>query len=128
MIYAFGAATFLDSTSLTFGTPENLITVPILLNVYMIFFKSLSREDGVAEVQLGQTHIMCVVSCVLVQPYPDRHNEGILAVYTEFSPMADPTFEVGQLAEGAVELGQIIDRGLRFVARSICFFPKKKKD
>ena len=71
---------------------------------------------------------MCVVSCVLVQPYPDRHNEGILAVYTEFSPMADPTFEAGQLAEGAVELGQIIDRGLRFAARSICFSPKKKKD
>lgn len=72
-----------------------------------------SREDGAAEVQLGQTHVMCVVSCQLVKPFPDRPNEGSLAVFTEFSPMADPTFEAGRQSESAVELGRVIDRGLR---------------
>ncbi|XAR60352.1 hypothetical protein NMG60_11033688 [Bertholletia excelsa] len=71
------------------------------------------REDGSAEVQLGQTHVMGFVTSQLVQPYRDRPNEGTLSIYTEFSPMADPAFEVGRLGESAVELGRIIDRGLR---------------
>ncbi|KAH9312287.1 hypothetical protein KI387_027322 [Taxus chinensis] len=71
------------------------------------------REDGAAEVQLGQTHVMGIVTGQVLQPYRDRPNEGTLAVFTEFSPMADPAFEVGRPGEFAVELGRIIDRGLR---------------
>lgn len=71
------------------------------------------REDGSAEVQLGQTHVMGFVTAQLVQPYKDRPNEGSLAIYTEFSQMADPSFEAGRPGESAVELGRIIDRGLR---------------
>ncbi|KAH7560655.1 hypothetical protein JRO89_XS10G0063000 [Xanthoceras sorbifolium] len=70
-------------------------------------------EDGSSEVQLGQTHVMGFVTCQLVQPYRDRSNEGTLSIYTEFSPMADPSFEPGRPGESAVELGRIIDRGLR---------------
>ncbi|XP_060216060.1 exosome complex component RRP45A-like [Lycium barbarum] len=72
-----------------------------------------AREDGSSEVQLGQTHVMSFVTSQLVQPYRDRPNEGTLSVFTEFSPMADPSFEVGRPSESAVELGRIIDRGLR---------------
>ncbi|KAH7681016.1 exosome complex component RRP45 protein [Dioscorea alata] len=71
------------------------------------------REDGSSEVQLGETHVMGYVTSQLVQPYRDRPNEGTLAIYTEFSPMADPTFEAGRPGESAVELGRVIDRGLR---------------
>ncbi|XP_010667892.1 exosome complex component RRP45B isoform X2 [Beta vulgaris subsp. vulgaris] len=71
------------------------------------------REDGSSEVQLGQTHVMGFVTAQLVQPYKDRPNEGSLAIFTEFSPMADPSFETGRPGESAVELGRIIDRGLR---------------
>ncbi|KNA21757.1 hypothetical protein SOVF_040530 isoform B [Spinacia oleracea] len=71
------------------------------------------REDGSSEVQLGQTHVMGFVTAQLVQPYKDRPNEGSLAIYTEFSPMADSSFETGRPGESAVELGRIIDRGLR---------------
>ncbi|KAJ4976746.1 hypothetical protein NE237_001852 [Protea cynaroides] len=71
------------------------------------------REDGSSEVQLGQTRVMGVVTCQLLQPYRDRPNEGTLSIFTEFSPMADPSFEVGRPGEFAVELGRIIDRGLR---------------
>ncbi|GFQ05261.1 protein eceriferum 7 [Phtheirospermum japonicum] len=70
-------------------------------------------EDGSSEVQLGQTRVMGFVTSQLVQPYRDRPNEGALAIFTEFSPMADPSFEVGRPGEFAVELGRIVDRGLR---------------
>ncbi|XP_047978280.1 exosome complex component RRP45A-like [Salvia hispanica] len=70
-------------------------------------------EDGSSEVQLGQTRVMGFVTSQLVQPYRDRPNEGTLAIFTEFSPMADPSFEVGRPGESAVELGRIVDRGLR---------------
>ncbi|KAL5987312.1 Exosome complex component rrp45b [Asimina triloba] len=71
------------------------------------------KEDGSSEVQLGQTHVMGYVTAQLVQPYRDRPNEGTLSVFIEFSPMADPSFEAGRPGEFAVELGRIIDRGLR---------------
>ncbi|MCL7034879.1 hypothetical protein MKW94_005890 [Papaver nudicaule] len=71
------------------------------------------REDGSSEVQLGQTHVMGFVTSQLVQPYRDRPNEGTLSIFTEFSPMADPSFEAGRPGEFAIELGRIIDRGLR---------------
>ncbi|XP_021771010.1 exosome complex component RRP45B-like isoform X5 [Chenopodium quinoa] len=71
------------------------------------------RKDGSTEVQLGQTHVMSFVTAQLVQPYRDRPNEGSLNIYTEFSPMADPSFEAGRPGESAIELGRIIDRGLR---------------
>ncbi|XP_062173217.1 exosome complex component RRP45A-like [Alnus glutinosa] len=72
-----------------------------------------SSVDGSAEVQLGQTHVMGFVTAQLVQPYKDRPNEGTLSMFTEFSPMADPSFEPGRPGEAAVELGRVIDRGLR---------------
>ncbi|KAK8601883.1 hypothetical protein V6N13_058447 [Hibiscus sabdariffa] len=71
------------------------------------------REDGSSEVQLGQTRVISIVTAQLVQPYRDRPKEGMLSIFTEFSPMADPSFEPGRPGELAVELGRIIDRGLR---------------
>ncbi|CAN0922477.1 Exosome complex component RRP45B [Linum grandiflorum] len=71
------------------------------------------RQDGSSEVQLGHTHVMGFVSSQLVQPYRDRPNEGTMSIFTEFSPMADPSFELGRPGESAIELGRIVDRGLR---------------
>lgn len=73
------------------------------------------KDEGSAEVQLGQTHVMAFVTAQLVQPYRDRPNDGSLSIFTEFSPMADPSFEPGRPGESAVELGRVIDRGLRLV-------------
>ncbi|CAI0541400.1 unnamed protein product, partial [Linum tenue] len=74
---------------------------------------NFGREDGSADVQLGHTHVMGFVSSQLVQPYRERPNEGTMSIFTEFSPMADPSFELGRPGESAIELGRIIDRGLR---------------
>ncbi|KAE8705727.1 Protein ECERIFERUM 7 [Hibiscus syriacus] len=73
------------------------------------------RGDGSSEVQIGQTRVMGIVTAQLIQPYKDRPKEGTLSIFTEFSPMADPSFEPGRPGELAVELGRIIDRGLRDV-------------
>ncbi|XP_071698724.1 exosome complex component RRP45A-like [Rutidosis leptorrhynchoides] len=70
-------------------------------------------EDGSSEVQLGQTQVIGFITGQLVQPYKDRPNEGTFAIYTEFSPMADPSFEPGRPLDSAIELGRIVDRGLR---------------
>ena len=71
------------------------------------------------EVQLGQTRVLAVVKGEITQPYPDRGNEGSLSIFTEFSPMGDPAFEPGRPSEVAVELGRIIDRGLRYFSHII---------
>ena len=76
-------------------------------------------EDGSSEVQLGQTQVIGFVTAQLVQPYRDRPNEGSFSIYTEFSPMADPSFETGRPTDIAIELGRIIDRGLRYQSHSI---------
>ncbi|KAL9327813.1 hypothetical protein ACSQ67_002816 [Phaseolus vulgaris] len=74
---------------------------------------NLAKQDGSAEVHLGHTHVITFVTAQLVRPYKDRPNEGSLSIFTEFSPMADPSFEPGRPAESAVELGRVVDRGLR---------------
>ncbi|KAF8053418.1 hypothetical protein N665_1417s0015 [Sinapis alba] len=88
------------------------------------------KEYGSSEVQLGHTHVMGFVTAQLVQPYKDRPNEGSLSIFTEFSPMADPSFEPGRPGESAVELGRIIDRGLResraVDTESLCVLAGKK--
>ncbi|KAG4987412.1 hypothetical protein JHK82_029783 [Glycine max] len=73
----------------------------------------LAKQDGSAEVHLGQTHVMTFVTAQLVRPYRDRPNEGSLSIFTEFSPMADPSFDPGRPSDAAVELGRVVDRGLR---------------
>ncbi|CAM6093677.1 unnamed protein product [Calypogeia fissa] len=74
---------------------------------------TFAKQDGSVEVVQGQTRVMAVVTGQLGPPYPDRPTEGSLAIFTEFSPMADPSFEPGRPGEMAIELGRIIDRGLR---------------
>nr|KAJ0201442.1 hypothetical protein LSAT_V11C600313440 [Lactuca sativa] len=73
----------------------------------------LISEDGSSEIQLGHTRVMGFVTGQLVQPYRDKPSERTLAIYIEFSPMADPSFESGRPGESAIELGRIVYRGLR---------------
>ncbi|KAB2606196.1 protein RRP45A-like [Pyrus ussuriensis x Pyrus communis] len=87
------------------------------------------KEEGSAEVQLGQTHVMAIITAQLVQPYRDRPNDGTLSIFTEFSPMADPSFEPGRPGESPVELGRVINRGLREIravdTESLCVLSGK---
>lgn len=40
--------------------------------------------------------VICIVTAEVVKPWPDRPTEGFFAFHTEFSPMADPSFEGGR--------------------------------
>ena len=70
-------------------------------------------DDGVCEVQMGQTRVLAAVTAELVEPFPDRPNEGSIQFCVEFSPMASPSFEPGRPSEDAVELARIIEKSLR---------------
>ena len=80
----------------------------------------MCSEEGSSEVQLGQTHVMAFVTSQLVQPYRDRPNEGTRSIFTEFLPIADPSFEPGHPGEYAVELGRIVDHGPRWEQFIFC--------
>jgi len=73
----------------------------------------LPGTPGKAEVQLGTTRVIAIVSAEIVEPFPDRPTEGFFLFNTEFSPMADPNFELGRQSEYAIELGRVVERGLR---------------
>lgn len=79
-------------------------------------FRELSvtfRGLGHAEAAIGSTRCMCSVSAEIVEPPPERPNAGMLQLYCELSPMAAPEFRVGRSSDRAVEIGQILERGLK---------------
>jgi len=71
------------------------------------------RGLGHAEASIGSTRCMCSVSAEIVEPPVERPNAGILQTYCELSPMAAPEFRPGRASERAVEIGQILERGLK---------------
>ena len=56
---------------------------------------------------------MVRVSCELVRPYPDKPTEGFIQFQTNLSQMANPSFEMSRQTPLAVELGRVIERGLK---------------
>eukprot|EP01104_Vermistella_antarctica_P015412 TRINITY_DN5062_c0_g1_i1.p1 TRINITY_DN5062_c0_g1~~TRINITY_DN5062_c0_g1_i1.p1 ORF type:complete len:444 (+),score=169.41 TRINITY_DN5062_c0_g1_i1:142-1473(+) len=75
---------------------------------------SFGDDPGHVEVQLGRTRVMTVVSCEVMEPYPDRPTEGFFAFNTQVSPMASAAFAgSGRQPEQALEVGRVIERALR---------------
>ncbi|GLC35680.1 hypothetical protein PLESTB_000483100 [Pleodorina starrii] len=72
-----------------------------------------SLDDRSATVALGSTRVLSVVTASLEAPFPDRPSEGPLRFNVEFSPMASPAFEPGRPGEDAIQIGRLIERGLR---------------
>eukprot|EP01119_Soliformovum_irregulare_P018220 TRINITY_DN5540_c0_g1_i2.p1 TRINITY_DN5540_c0_g1~~TRINITY_DN5540_c0_g1_i2.p1 ORF type:complete len:465 (-),score=146.93 TRINITY_DN5540_c0_g1_i2:304-1530(-) len=62
---------------------------------------------------MGTTKVICIVTSEIVKPFGERPTEGFFKFNVEFSPMADPNFELGRPTEAAIELGRIVERGLR---------------
>jgi exosome complex RNA-binding protein Rrp42 (RNase PH superfamily) len=54
-----------------------------------------------------------VVTAALEAPFADRHSEGSLRFAVDLSPMASPAFDPARPGELAVELGRLVERGLR---------------
>ncbi|KNC77274.1 hypothetical protein SARC_10264 [Sphaeroforma arctica JP610] len=68
---------------------------------------------GNVEVQLGRSRVLCQISAVVVPPNEDRQHEGIVVFNTNLAQIADPQYEPGRPSALAIEVGRIIERGLK---------------
>jgi len=83
-------------------------------------FREISIETGVsknaegsARVKIGKTEVLVGVKMNVSEPYPDSPDKGNLMVTAELIPLSSPRFENGPPKFGAIELGRVIDRGIR---------------
>jgi exosome complex component RRP45 len=76
---------------------------------------SFTRAEGQAsaEVQLGRTRALAVVSSEVVPPYPDRPADGLLSFSVELSKMAEASIGAQRSSPIAAEIVRIIERGVR---------------
>jgi exosome complex component RRP42 len=80
----------------------------------LIIEKSVSKKaEGSVRVKLGKTEIIAGVKLAVGEPYPDSHNKGNLMVTAELLPLSSSRVELGKPGFDAIELGRIIDRGIR---------------
>ena len=78
-----------------------------------ISFDVSNMAEGSARVKLGKTEVIVGVKMSIGTPYPDSPEEGNLMVSSDLLPMASPRFEHGPPTFNAIELGRLVDRGLR---------------
>ena len=73
---------------------------------------SKNAESSVS-VKIGKTHVYCGVKMAVTTPYPDSQDEGTFMTTAELHPMASDSFDIGRPSIEAIELGRVIDRGIR---------------
>ena len=71
------------------------------------------NAEGSARVKLGKTEVIVGVKMAVSTPYDDSPNKGNLMVTAELLPLSSPRFENGPPKFPAIELGRVIDRGIR---------------
>ena len=83
-------------------------------------YRDIVVEDGISpcassaiKVSVGKTEVMVGVSLAPTTPYPDSPDEGTFMTSAELHPMASQQFDLGKPSITAVELGRVIDRGIR---------------
>ncbi|MBN1175779.1 exosome complex protein Rrp42 [Candidatus Woesearchaeota archaeon] len=86
--------------------------------------------EGSARVKVGDCEVIAGVKLSLGTPYPDSPDEGVLMVGCELIPMAHPSLESGPPSIDAIEIGRVIDRGIReghcIDAKQLCVEPGEK--
>ncbi|HJM13410.1 MAG TPA: hypothetical protein QF641_02840 [Candidatus Thalassarchaeaceae archaeon] len=90
----------------------------------------LPRAEGSARVRMGDTIVFAGVKFQIMQPYPDRPNQGGLMCSAEIRPIAGRHWESGPPSPEAIELGRVVDRGIResgcIDVDSLCIIPGEK--
>jgi exosome complex component RRP42 len=71
------------------------------------------NAEGSARVKIGKTEVIVGVKMDVGTPYPDAQDKGNLMVTAELLPLSSPRFESGPPKFPAIELGRVIDRGIR---------------
>lgn len=72
-----------------------------------------NKAEGSAKVKLGKTEAWVGVKMLLGEPYPDSPNSGNLMVTSELTPLSHEKYEYGPPRFPAIELGRLVDRGIR---------------
>ncbi len=89
-----------------------------------------ATAEGSAIVTAGDCKVMAGVKLSLGTPYSDSPDEGVLMVGCELLPMAHPKIEQGPPSIDAIEIGRVIDRGIReshsFDTKQLCVTPGEK--
>lgn len=76
-------------------------------------YTAVNGAEGSARVKIGETEVIVGVKLSIDKPYPDTPDEGCLMVGAELLPLSNPEFELGAPGIQAIELGRVIDRGIR---------------
>jgi exosome complex component RRP42 len=71
------------------------------------------NAEGSARVKIGKTEVIVGIKMDVGEPYPDSQDKGNLIVSAELLPLSSERFESGPPRFPAIELGRIIDRGIR---------------
>ncbi|MEK6875663.1 MAG: exosome complex protein Rrp42 [Nanoarchaeota archaeon] len=71
------------------------------------------NAEGSARVILGKTEVLVGVKMDIGTPYPDSPDKGNLITSGELLPLSSDRYENGPPRFPAIELGRIIDRGIR---------------
>lgn len=71
------------------------------------------KAEGSAKVKIGKTEVWVGVKMEVTTPYPDSPDAGNLMVTAELLPMSNAKYEYGPPKFEAIELGRLVDRGIR---------------
>jgi len=71
------------------------------------------KAEGSCRVKIGKTDVIVGVKMGIGTPYADNPDKGNLMTTAELTPMSSPRFEAGPPKFEAIELGRVIDRGIR---------------
>jgi len=90
----------------------------------------LYNAEGSAKVVMGKTIVYSGVKFELRTPWPDRPAQGSLMCSAELRPVAHKKYEPGPPSPESIELGRVVDRGIResgcIDMESLCIVPGEK--
>lgn len=76
--------------------------------------KNISKNaEASVRVRMGKTEVLAGVKMEVIQPYPDDPDKGTFMTTAELHPMASEQYDIGKPGIESIELGRIIDRGIR---------------
>ncbi len=79
----------------------------------VIEYNVSNKAEGSARVRIGKTEVIAGVKMDVGEPYSDSPKEGNLIVSAEVLPLCSTRVELGKPGFDSLEIGRVIDRGLR---------------
>ena len=80
----------------------------------IVIERGISKNaEGSVRVKLGKTEVYVGIKMDIGEPYPDSQDSGNLMVTVELLPLSSDRFDYGPPGIEAIELGRIVDRGIR---------------